>query len=89
MRILLQSFCKPVVQRTGHQLHSTSDIQNNSYLVATDSDMAALSKSTEGEVILVSAKHPVSGDLITEQYVVKSGDCHIEKISGPQELIFN
>src|SRR5687768_12236077 len=47
---------KAIVQRTGEQLHSSKDVQNNYYPVATDSDGAKLSK--QGDIILVSAKHP-------------------------------
>lgn len=83
--ILVENY-KAVIKSSGLQLHSDSDKQENNYIVATDADNEKLSKV--GDTILVTANHPVTKALISENYVIKGGVCHIEKVSGPDELSF-
>lgn len=59
------------------------------YAVVTDNDTRAL--LPKGDTIDVSAFHPQTNEKKTAQFVVKGGKCacHIEKVSGPEEIIFN
>jgi len=58
------------------------------YTVASDADLKKLTES--GDVIMVSASHPLSNKKIETEFVVSGGRCacHISKVSGPAELTF-
>ena len=58
------------------------------YAVVTDSDTKNL--SPKGDTIDVSAVNPRTNQKKTVQFVVSGGKCacHIEKISGPEEVVF-
>ena len=79
-------------KRTGE-----STVQNNepatinnrgNYIVASDSDVKKLSEA--GDVITVSATHPISNKKIKAEFVISGGicACHISKISGPAVMTF-
>lgn len=79
-------------KRTGE-----STVQNNepatinnrgNYIVASDADLKKLSEA--GDVINVSATHPISNKKIEAEFVVSGGicACHISKISGPAIMTF-
>lgn len=59
------------------------------YAVVTDSDTKNL--LSQGDTIDVSAVNPGTNQKKTAQFVVSGGKCacHIEKISGPQEIAFD
>ncbi len=78
-------------KRTGESI-----VQNNepptvnnqgNYTVASDADVKKLSEP--GDVITVSATHPTTNNKISAEFVVSGGKCacHINKISGPAEII--
>ena len=58
------------------------------YTIATDNDRQDLLSS--GDTIDVSAVNPNTNQTKTAQFVVSGGKCacHIEKVSGPVEIVF-
>lgn len=58
------------------------------YTVASDADLKNLSES--GDVITVTAIHPQTNKTVSAEFIVSGGKCacHINKISGPAELVF-
>ena len=79
-------------KRTGE-----STVQNNepatinnrgNYIVASDADVKKLSEA--GDVINVSATHPISNKKIEAEFVISGGicACHISQISGPAIMTF-
>jgi hypothetical protein len=81
-----------VIKRTGKAPQSGAADQNHSrgsYAVVTDGDTKSLLSS--GDTINVSAVNPQTNQRKTAQFVVKGGKCacHIEKVSGPEEVLFN
>lgn len=83
---------KAVVRRTGKSIQAEPvDTVNfkGYYPVVTDGHRKQL--STTGDTIDVSAVHPLTNQKKTAQFVVSGGRCacHIEKISGPEEITFN
>lgn len=79
-----------IIKRTGETTTTTSENNNNgNYLVVSDSDTKKLSEA--GDTIEVSATNPLTNQRKTVQFVVKGGKCacHIEKISGPEEVVFD
>lgn len=79
-------------KRTGEstaQNNEPETINNQgNYTLASDADVKKLSEA--GDVIIVSATHPISNKKIEAEFVVSGGicACHISKVSGPAELIF-
>lgn len=77
--------------RTGMQTGSsaaTSNLMPGYYIVADDTDLKNL--STDGDNIQVTATNPTNNQ--TKTVTVKVGGgcaCHISKISGPDQVIFN
>lgn len=61
---------------------------NQFYLVATDGDKSAL--SIQGDTVQVSATHPRTGQTKTTDFVISGGrcECHINKVSGPETIVF-
>lgn len=59
------------------------------YLVANDADKSAL--TVEGDTLVIQGTHPVSGEKQLAEMVISGGrcECHINKISGQQEITFN
>lgn len=59
------------------------------YIVVTDAHKLGLSAA--GDTIKVTAMHPQTQQQNNSTFVVAGGDCtcHIEKRSGPAEVIFN
>ncbi len=58
------------------------------YGVATDSDLKDFSET--GDDVLVSGTHPSTGQIKTATFKVSGGcACHIRKISGPTEIVFD
>ena len=83
---------KSIIRRTGKAPHSgTTDPVNapGGYLVISDNDTKNLSNN--GDTIDVSAVHPQTNQKKTAQFVIKGGKCacHLEKVSGPEEVAFN
>ncbi|MBC8051935.1 MAG: hypothetical protein H7Y13_02615 [Sphingobacteriaceae bacterium] len=81
-----------VIRRTGKTPQSgVVDSINfkGSYAVVTDNDTKNL--STLGDTIDVSGVHHQTNQKKTVQFVVKGGKCacHIEKVSGPEEIVFD
>ena len=80
-----------IVRRTGEPTDTKSigtiNFKGN-YTVATDNDTKSL--LTKGDTIDVSAVNPKTNQKKTVQFVVSGGKCacHIEKISGPEEVVF-
>jgi hypothetical protein len=79
------------IERTGT---SPKTMQNDDtvvgvYTVITDNDTKTL--SPKGDTIRVRATHPVTNQEKEFFFVVKGGKCacHIEKVSGPEEVVFN
>lgn len=58
------------------------------YMVASDANLKEL--ASNGDKILVSAKHPATNVVKQAEFVVAGGDCacHISKISGPETIVF-
>ncbi len=58
------------------------------YTVASDADVRKLAES--GEAIAVTATHPTTGKKVSADFVIAGGlcACHINKVSGPAEIIF-
>lgn len=67
----------------------SASTENPSYLIANDGDKSAL--SVEGDTLLISATHPSSGKIKTTEIVVSGGrcECHINKVSGDQTIVFD
>ncbi|MFC6100912.1 hypothetical protein [Olivibacter domesticus] len=63
--------------------------ENPYYLVANDGDKSAL--NIEGDTLLISATHPTTNKLKTTEMVVSGGrcECHINKMSGEQTIVFD
>ncbi len=80
---------KSVNNRTGKEITSESS-QNNwgGYTVVSDADTKTLSE--KGDAIVVTATHPATNKRVSAEFVVSGGACacHINKISGPEEITF-
>ncbi|HEY0056021.1 MAG TPA: hypothetical protein VGB63_11740 [Pedobacter sp.] len=81
-----------LIKRTGRAPQSGAADQIHSlgsYAVVTDGDTKNL--LTSGDTLDVSAINPQTNQRKTVQFVVKGGKCacHIEKVSGPEEVVFN
>lgn len=78
-----------VNKRTGVVLSAGKDSYTvyGGYLVASDGHMKDISK--KGDVILVSGKHPVTKTIKQAEFKISSGDCHIQKASGPTIIVFD
>lgn len=60
----------------------------NQYANATDSDLKDFSET--GDEVLVAGTHPTTGQVKTEIFKVSGGcACHIRKLSGPTEIVFD
>lgn len=60
----------------------------NNYTVANDSDLKEFSET--GDEVLVSGTHPTTGQIKTATFTVSGGcACHIQKTSGPNEIVFD
>jgi hypothetical protein len=60
----------------------------NTYTVANDSDLKEFSDT--GDEVLVSGTHPTTGQLKTATFNVSGGcACHIRKIAGLNEIVFD
>lgn len=59
------------------------------YIVVTDANKPGL--SAQGDTINVSAVHPQTNEQKSAKLVVSGGDCtcHVEKQSGPENVVFN
>lgn len=57
------------------------------YLVTDDNDRKEFSKS--GDIVVVSAKHPLSGVVKNAEFKIAADECHINKISGPNVIVFD
>lgn len=81
-----------VVKRTGKSTDSgpvdTVHSKGN-YSVVTDNYRKNL--AVNGDTIIVSAVNPASNEKKTVQFVVSGGKCacHIEKLSGPDEVVLD
>ncbi|WP_207427474.1 hypothetical protein [Pedobacter sp. SYSU D00535] len=66
-----------------------SSFPDNFYPIATDADKNIL--RTEGDIIDVSARHPLTKQTKTAEFVITGGKCtcHIAKKSGPEVIIFD
>lgn len=62
---------------------------NPYYLIANDGDKSAL--SLVGDTLIVSAKHPSTDKIKTSEMVISGGrcECHINKISGSEVVVFD
>jgi len=62
---------------------------NPYYLIANDGDKSVL--HIDGDTLIVSAKHPSTDQVKTSEVVVSGGrcECHINKISGTEEIVFD
>ncbi|WP_207533338.1 hypothetical protein [Desertivirga arenae] len=58
-------------------------------LVASDANLADISES--GDSVIVTGKHPVSNKTVRGSFYMMGGkcSCHISKVSGPAQLVFN
>lgn len=81
-----------VIRRTGKTTQifevDTLNFKGN-YGVVTDSDIKNL--SPKGDTIDVSAVNPKTNQKKSTSFVVSGGKCacHIEKISGPEKVVFD
>ena len=88
--LIIKNF-SAIVRRTGKATDSgpvdTTNFKSY-YSVVTDNDTKSL--SAQGDTIDVSAVNSKTGQKKTVQFVVSGGKCacHIEKISGPEEVVF-
>jgi len=58
------------------------------YTIVNDGSLKKL--STEGDEIVVSAKHPTTGQTKITTYKISGGcNCHVMRISGPQVITFD
>lgn len=66
---------------------ATINNQGN-YIVASDADRKELSDS--GDTVVVSATNPKTNEIKKAEFVISGGicACHINKISGPDKIIF-
>lgn len=81
-----------VIRKTGRPtLASLENMNpvNGFYMVISDSDKNIL--DNDGDFIDVSASHPTKNETKTVVYVVAGGNCKcgIQKISGPEEVVFD
>lgn len=80
-----------IIRRTGKSTQAfevdTVNFKGN-YAVVTDSDTKNL--SPKGDTIDVSAVNPKTNQKKSTSFVVSGGKCacHIEKISGPEKVVF-
>lgn len=65
----------------------TDEIVLGQYTVANDMDKNSFSE--EGDIVLVSAKHPVTEIVKTAEFKISADECHINKISGPTVIVFD
>jgi hypothetical protein len=58
------------------------------YIIADDSTKDQF--STEGDDILISGTHPTTNQTKTITYKISGGcNCHVEKLSGPANVVFD
>lgn len=89
--ILVKDF-SAIIKRTGKstKLYPTdTTYSKGSYSVVTDFDTKNL--LPEGDTIVVSAVNPTINQKRIVQFVVSGGKCacHIQKVSGPEEVVFD
>lgn len=78
-----------IIKRTNNPVMKNNDPAGSGvYTVASDADLKQLSE--KGDIIMVSATHPQTNKKIEAEFVVSGGlcACHINKISGPAEILF-
>lgn len=81
------------LKSTGISLPSASSEmvspEGSGYLVANDGDKSEL--SVEGDILVITGTHPVTGETKTSEMVVSGGrcECHVNRVSGEQTIIFN
>lgn len=63
------------------------DTSLGQYLVVNDNNKAEF--STSGDVVLISGKHPLTKVVKQVELKISADDCHIKKISGPSEIVFD
>jgi hypothetical protein len=79
-----------VNQRTKAKLTVSAayDLMPGAYIVADDSSLKQL--STEGDDVLVTGTHPTTNQTKTATLKISGGcNCHVEKLSGPQTIVFD
>ncbi|MES2809187.1 MAG: hypothetical protein V4619_11205 [Bacteroidota bacterium] len=78
-------------QRTKSKLvvsSATYDLMPGYFIIANDNTLDQL--STAGDDVLVSADHPVTGEVKAAMFKISGGcNCHVEKLSGPETIVFN
>ena len=77
-------------QRTNERLTSSGTGINSAghYTVVDDGMLKKL--STEGDEIVVTATHPTTNQIKTATYKISGGcNCHVERIAGPQVIVFD
>lgn len=78
-----------IIKRTNNPVMKNNDPAGSGvYTVASDADLKQLSE--KGDIIMVSATHPQTNKKIETEFVISGGlcACHINKISGPAEILF-
>lgn len=78
-----------IIKRTNNPVMKNNDPAGSGvYTVASDADLKQLSE--KGDIIMVSATHPQTNKKIEAEFVISGGlcACHINKISGPAEILF-
>ncbi|RVU02011.1 hypothetical protein EOD41_08655 [Mucilaginibacter limnophilus] len=79
-----------VNQRTGDTLvHAKSELPEGMYVVADDSDVKELSE--KGDEIKVTGTDSLTNKTKTAIIKITGGECacHVEKISGPEQISFD
>ncbi len=78
-----------VNQRTKETMSPKEQVINGAgyYTIVDDGSLRKL--STEGDDIVVTAKHPTTNQIKTTSYKISGGcNCHVEKLSGPEVVTF-
>ncbi|RRN78190.1 hypothetical protein EIM50_15745 [Pseudoxanthomonas sp. SGD-10] len=59
------------------------------YVITSDASLNEF--TTNGDIVVVSAKHAMSGVMKTAEYKITGGrcSCHVSKVSGPDEIVFD
>ncbi len=59
------------------------------YVITSDASLNEF--TTNGDIVMVSAKHATSGQEKTAEYKITGGrcSCHVAKISGADEIVFD
>ncbi|QNL48710.1 hypothetical protein H8S90_18255 [Olivibacter sp. SDN3] len=81
------------LKSTGTSLPSASSElsspEGTGYLVANDGDKSEL--SVEGDTLIITGTHPLTGEVKTSEIVVSGGrcECHVNRVSGEEVIVFN